>query len=233
MALTDLFKPSRPKVVAFDIIETTFRIEPLDQRLTALGLPGGSYRRLYAEGLRDAFALACTDRYEPFMSVLKANLAGLLAEHGLEASDTRMTDALAVMRELPPHPDAAEAYRALRDAGIRVFALSNGATSSTKSLLEGAGMADLVEEVLSVEGVKLSKPRREVYAYAVQTAKMKPAECMLVACHPWDVAGARAAGLLGGYVARERPFPTSIMDTPEVEGRTLSDVAQAILELPS
>lgn len=226
-----LFGTSRPKIVAFDIIETTFRIEPLDARLVALGLPPGSYRRLYAEGLRDAFALACANLFEPFMSVLKADLAGLLAEHGLDRSDRDITDALSIMRELPAHPDAKAAYRSLRDAGVRLFALSNGATSSTESLLERAGMSDLVEQVLSVEDVKLSKPRPEVYRRAVETGKVKAAELMLVACHPWDVAGARAAGLLGGYVARERPFPAGIMRKPEVEGASLSEVAQAILAL--
>ena len=39
-----------PEVVAFDIIDTTFQIEPLDDKLVRLGLPLASYRRLYAAG---------------------------------------------------------------------------------------------------------------------------------------------------------------------------------------
>lgn len=226
-----IFGPRRPKVVAFDIIETTFRIGPLDERLQALGLPEGSYRRLYAEGLRDAFALACADRFEPFLSVLKADLAGLLAERRLPVGDGDIADALTILRELPPHPDAALAYRVLSEAGIRVLALSNGARSATKSLLDRAGMSDLVEQILSVDDVKLSKPRPEVYLYAAETAKVRPDEMMLVACHPWDVAGAKAAGLLGAYVARERPYPFAIMPKPDVEAESLAAVSRAIVAL--
>lgn len=226
-----LFGRPRPKVVAFDIIETTFQIEPLDERLVRLGLPRGSYRRLYAEGLRDAFALACSNRFQPFMSVLKADLAGLLAEHNLEASDTALTDALSVMKMLPPHPDARGAYAALKHAGLRVFALSNGATASTQSLLDKAGMTDFVDEVLSVEDVKLSKPRPEVYLYAAETAKVRPGDMMLVACHPWDIAGALSADLRGAYVSRERPYPKQMMAEPEIVQNSLLDVSQAILKL--
>ena len=222
---------TRPKVVAFDIIETTFQIEPLDARLAALGLPVGSYRRLYAEGLRDAFALACSNRFQFFMSVLEADLAGLLAEHGLAASDTAMVEALSIMKTLPAYPDAQAAYAVLKDAGIRVFALSNGAAGSTKSLLDRAEMSELVDEVLSVDDVKLSKPRPEVYLYAVETAKVKPEEMMLVACHPWDVSGAIAAGLQGAYVGRGRPYPSRLFAEPHVKGESLTEISHSILAL--
>ena len=220
-----------PKVVAVDIIETTFRIEPLDERLVRLGLPSGSYRRLYAESLRDAFALACANRFQSFMAILESDLAGLLAEYGLEADDVALTDALSTMKELPPYPDAFSAYTGLKDAGIRIFALSNGSAASTKALLEKAGMADQVERVLSVEDVKLSKPRPEVYLYAAEIAKVRPDEVMLVACHPWDVAGALSAGLRAGYISRERLYPNKIMAEPEIIGASLDDVSRAILSL--
>ncbi len=220
-----------PKVVAFDIIETTFRIEPLDERLVRLGLPSGSYRRLYAESLRDAFALACADRFQSFTAILKSDLAGLLAEYGLEADDAALTDALSIMTELPPYPDAFAAYVGLKDAGIRIFALSNGSAASTKALLDKAGMSEQVEKILSVEDIKLSKPRPEVYLYAAETAKVRPDEVMLVACHPWDVAGALSAGVRSGYVSRERPYPKEIMAEPEIMGASLDEVGRAILDL--
>lgn len=224
--------PTRPKVVAFDIIETTFRIEPLGARLLALGLPEGAHLRLYAEGLRDAVSLACIGRFAPFVEVLAGALAGMLAERGLPAEDGRIRAALAVLRELPPHPDAAQAYGRLREGGVRVVALSNGAEAATEALLQLAGMRDLVEHVLSVEAVRLAKPRAEVYRHAADVAGVAPAAIMLVACHPWDVTGAKAAGLAGGYVARGKPYPP-VMTWPDVSGESLLDVADAILRLPA
>lgn len=223
-----LFKPARPKLVAFDIIGTVFSLEPLRARLEELGLPGSALELLFAEALRDAMALACADDFSPFLSVLKAALRQVLAEQELTATSDEIDAALDVMKVLPPHLDARRAFETLRESDIRIMALSNGAASSTRSLLDKAGMGDLVEQVLSVDDVRLSKPRPEVYRHAVASAKLDPDEVMLVATHPWDVNGAKAAGLLAGYVCRGRPYPDSVMKAPDIEGDTLGEIARAI-----
>jgi len=222
----------RPQVVAFDIIETTFDIEPLGEGLAGLGLPPGAHRRLYAETLRDAVSLACIGRFAPFMDVMVGALAGMLAESGRTEPEVRLRSVLAVMRELPPHPDAAEAFAHLHQAGIRVFALSNGAEAATRALLNRAGMSGFVEAVLSVEMVGLAKPRAEVYRHAVATADVDAGQAMLAACHPWDVTGAKAAGLAGGYVARGKPYPATMI-APDLRADSLLDLATAITRLPA
>jgi 2-haloacid dehalogenase len=224
-------KPGRPKAVAFDIIGTVFDIEPLRPKLEGLGLPGSSLERLYAETLRDAMALACAGGFAPFITVMRSALGQLLAEQQLSATDDEIADALSVMKALPPQPEARQGFEILNRAGIRVFALSNGAASSTRALLERADMAALVEQVLSIDDVKLSKPRPEVYLSAVEAAGVEPDEMMLVATHPWDINGAKAAGLLGGYVCRGKPYPDAVMRAPDVEGDTLAEVARAIVAM--
>jgi 2-haloacid dehalogenase len=226
-----LGRPERPKVVAFDIIGTTFSLEPLRPRLEELGLPGSTLERLYAETLRDAMALAAAGSFAPFIAVMTSALKQILAEHELTATDDELTQTLGLMRALPPHPDARKAFETLRKAGIRNVALSNGAASATHALFDRAGLTDLVDQILSVDDVKLSKPRPEVYRYAVEQARVQPAQAMLVATHPWDVNGAKAAGLLGGYVCRGRPYPDTIMKAPDVEGDTLHEVALAIVDM--
>ena len=221
-------KSARPKVVAFDIIGTVFDLEPLRPHLEALGLPGSSLELLYAETTRDAMALACADRFKPFIQVMSSALGQILAEHELTATDAELAEALAPMRSLPPQPDAKQAFETLADAGLRIMALSNGAVSATRSLMEAAGMEKLVELIVSVDDVAMAKPRPEIYLYAARTAKVQPGEMMLVAAHPWDINGAKAAGLLGGYVCRGRPFPSGVMTAPDIEGNTLVEIARAI-----
>ena len=225
--------PPRPKAVAFDIIETTFSLEPLRPRLEALGLPPSSLEWLYAAALRDAMALACAGEFAPFLEVMKAALRHILARHGVTAGDDEIARALAVMRELPPQPGAREAFETLAGAGIRIVALSNGAKASTAALLAGAGLTDYVEHVLSVDDVSFSKPRREVYRHAVEATALQPAEIAMAACHPWDLNGARAAGLITGYVSRGLPYPSTVMGGPDVEGLELPDLARALVALPA
>ena len=222
--------PSRPKVVAFDIIGTVFSMEPMRPALVALGLPALALDLLYATGLRDTFALAATNTFAPFQSVLSECLDELLAMHGLEASSKERHAVLDMMKALPPHQDAKAAFQVLADARIRVFALSNGATKTTQGLLAAAGIDGLVEQVLSVEDVKLSKPRAEVYLYAAQAAGVAPGEMALIATHPWDLHGAKVAGLLSGCVARGRPY-SAVLQGADVTGETLLDVASKMVRI--
>ena len=64
--------PSKPEVVAFDMIETVFSLEIMRERFVSLGLPESALEGWFAAGLRDAFALAITDQFAPFRSVLEA-----------------------------------------------------------------------------------------------------------------------------------------------------------------
>lgn len=222
--------PSCPKVVAFDIIGTVFSLEPMRGKLVGLGLPPLTLEFLYTAGLRDTFALAASNTFAPFQSVLAGCLDELLAMHGLSASAEQKQDVLATMKHLPAHDDARAAFQTLTDADIRIFALSNGAAAATKNLLQAAELDSLVEEVLSVEDVKLSKPRPEVYLYAARAAKVDLNELALVAAHPWDVHGAKVADLTAGYVARGRPFSPAL-SSPDVAGETLLDVTQKLAQL--
>jgi 2-haloacid dehalogenase len=116
--------------------------------------------------------------------------------------------------------------------GIRIATLTNGGAEATRSLLERAGVAGLVERTVSVEEVRHWKPRREVYLHAAEVLDVEPSRLALVAAHAWDTHGAARAGLATVYVARcGEPFP-AIMDPPDVSGPTLVEVARALAALP-
>ena len=96
--------------------------------------------------------------------------------------------------------------------------------------------------LLSAELARAYKPAPEVYRTAARLLGVEPGELMLVAAHPWDLQGARAAGLRTAFVdrpleygpgspAREYPTPTSrpatctswhsgcVRDSPDVRRR--------------
>ena len=78
-------------------------------------------------------------------------------------------------------------------------------------LLTSANVRDRFEQLLSVEDAGAWKPSARPYEYAAQVCDVKPEEMVLVAVHPWDVDGARRAGLqsrLGEPV--RRPVPRDV-----------------------
>lgn len=222
---------SRPAWVAFDVIETLFSLEGLRPRLEAAGLPGASLDTWFASTLRDAFALAAIGAFQPLQAMQETALVALSRKHGVALDEGQRETILAGMQELDPHPDVGAAMACLAAAGLSVMAVSNGSAAATEALLQRAGLRPLVSLVLSVDEVRLSKPRPEIYRYATQRAGIDPAQMILVATHPWDVNGAKAASLMGGFVARGQAYP-STMTPPDFEGETLAEIAAAIAILP-
>lgn len=223
-------KPRRPEVVAFDIIGTVFPLEPLRPAILALGLQPAALEGWFSAGLRDAFALAAAGDFAPLTEVLEGALDQVLAEQGVVGTAANKAALLDGMKRLPPRPDARAAFEAVAAAGMRVLAVSNGARSATRGLLEGGGLADLVTAIVSVEDVKVFKPRREVYDEAVRVAGVEASRMALVAVHGWDVNGAKAAGLTTAYVSAEQPFPP-VMRAPDVNAASLLAAARALVAL--
>lgn len=219
---------TRPQVVAFDVIETLFSLAPVKAQFEAAGLPALSQDLWLATGLRDAFALAASKSYAPFQEVLAAALDEVGISAGLLPSDAQKENILKAITAMPPHADVEPALARLARGGFRVMALSNGSTATTTRLLESAGLEAAFERVLSTDGVGRSKPHPEVYLHAAQSAQVPPDRLMLVAAHPWDVHGAKAAGLIGGYVDRGKPYP-SFMQPPDYAEKSLDRLIELVL----
>ena len=113
---------------------------------------------------------------------------------------------------------------------MRPILLTNGSEAGTKSLLQQSGLERLVERVVSVEDVKLFKPRPEVYVHAARQCRIRLNRMALVAVHPWDINGAKAAGCVAGYVTADRPF-VSTMRSPDLQASSLSAAVRALAAL--
>lgn len=157
----------------------------------------------FAKILRDAFALAAADSYKPLKEVAAGTLAVLLSDRGLSMSASRIEQMLQGFAELTPHSDVLSAFARLYDIGIRIATLTNGSAENTRTLLEKAGLIGYVEHVISIEEIKVWKPRKQVYLHAAHVLHVGPQELALVAAHAWDCHGAKQAGLITGWVQRE------------------------------
>jgi 2-haloacid dehalogenase len=223
--------PNRPKVVAFDVFGTLFPLSPLAQLLPA-GLGPNALELWFARTLRDAFALAVTGDFHPFSEVAGEALRVLLAEEA-GGVDPALSEALIQrMSSLPPYVDVAEAFDRLATAGIRLVTLSNGSVLTAQNLLKQAKLDRYIDQMISAADVRCSKPCREVYEHLAAATREPPPHVALVSAHAWDVHGAKRAGLIGAWVKRAEPRYPSVMLPPDVQGKTLIELADALLLLP-
>jgi 2-haloacid dehalogenase len=212
-----------PSVVFFDVNETLSDLTPLAARFEEAGAPAELLSTWFAATLRDGIALAASGSYAGFREVGRANLLQLLPTP--EAAD-HVLDGFAA---LPVHPDVPDGLRALNAAGVRIATLTNGTTQIARGLLERAGLEALVERYLDVSEVRRWKPAPEPYLYACSELGVEPAEAILIAVHPWDVHGAKRAGLRGAWLDRSGvPWP-EVFERPDVSARDLPALASSIM----
>ncbi|MGH3520931.1 MAG: haloacid dehalogenase type II [Micromonosporaceae bacterium] len=220
----------RPLVIAFDVIETLFPLEPVRQRLIDAGEPGHLLELWFARLLRDGFALSASNSYRLFGEIAASALYSVTGGTlGVAAADL----ILAGLGELDPHPDVLPAVRHARQAGVRLVTLTNGSAHNSAGLLRRAGIEDDIEQVLSVDDVRRWKPAPEIYRHAADSTRVPADRVALVAAHPWDIHGAHEAGLATGWVARSGDHYPDIFAAPDVVGRDLVTVVGGLLALPA
>jgi 2-haloacid dehalogenase len=214
----------KPAVLIFDVNETLSDLSALEPRFRDVGAEG-LLPTWFAGVLRDGFALTVTGHSAPFREVAAGTLRGLLAGADIDDIDGAAEHILSEFSDLPLHPDIADGVRALRQAGLRLVTLSNGAAQVAEGLLGTAGLRTEFEAVLSVADAGRWKPDPIAYEYATRQCGVTAGEAMLVAVHPWDIHGAACAGLRTAWLQRGGgPYP-DVFAQPDVTVASLPELA--------
>lgn len=104
--------------------------------------------------------------------------------------------------KLDAFPDARAALAALKAKGLRTAILSNGSPTMLGAAVENAQIGANLDAVLSVEAIRVYKPRTEVYALVTDAFSVAPADVGFVSSNRWDVMGATAFGFRCVWVNR-------------------------------
>jgi 2-haloacid dehalogenase len=122
-------------------------------------------------------------------------------------------DLLDAYFKLDPFPDAAHVLRELKARGERTAILTNGSPAMVSTAVEAAGIKAELDAVLSVDAVKMFKPRPEVYALVTREFSCQPADVVFVSSNRWDAFGATAFGFHTVWVNRAKA-PDEYPDFP-------------------
>ena len=218
-----------PAVILFDVNETLSDMSPIATRFVDVGAPAHLATTWFAVLLRDGFALAAAGSAAPFAQlgagVLRASLGGLPLNRTV---DEAVEHIMGGFDELTVHPDVLDGVPALAALPTRLVTLSNGAATVAQRLFERAGIGEHFERLLSVEDAGIWKPAPGAYAYAAQQCNVEPIDLMLVAVHPWDIDGARRAGLGTAWINRTGATYPDYFTAPTLEATSMGHLARLL-----
>ena len=141
------------------------------------------------------------ERWRDFRDLTAVSLDVAAAAHG-GLPDGLRSKLIAAYEELDAYPDVVPALKRLRGGGARTAILSNGSGDMLANATRAAGLAGLLDAVLSVDALKTYKPIPDVYGLVGQKFGTLPTDVMFLSSNRWDIAGAKAFGFATTWVNR-------------------------------
>ncbi len=139
--------------------------------------------------------------HRDFAKLTREALVFAAASHGV--TDPALLDQVEqAYRQLAPYPEVVETLKALRSRGLRCAILSNGERAMLDAGVGHAGLASLLDAVLSIDPVGIFKPAPAVYQYAVDQLGVPAQEIAFLSSNPWDAFGAQQFGFRVFWVNR-------------------------------
>jgi 2-haloacid dehalogenase len=154
------------------------------------------------------------DRYKDFWHVTQDGLVYAARALGLHLDADKRTRLMDAYMTLAPFPDVKPGLQQLKGMGLRLAVLSNGEPKMLQSAVRSAGIADLLDAVISVDEVKVFKPSPRVYELAATHLSTPKNSIGFVTSNNWDAHGAGSAGLTTFWIQRAAAEPAEELGYP-------------------
>jgi len=213
------------KAAVFDAYGTLFDwASAADRARDVLGDRAGPLAELWRQKqLQYTWLRSLMGRHADFWQVTGEALDFALESMGL-ADPALRARLMGLYERVDAYPEAAGVLGRLRAAGKRTAILSNGAPRMLAEAAAHAGLAPLLDAVLSVEEVGVYKPHRSAYQLAATRLGLWPGEILFASANGWDAWGAKASGLRVAWCNRGGQPRERLTEPPDAEVRSLSEV---------
>jgi 2-haloacid dehalogenase len=211
------------RACVFDAYGTLFDVHSAVGRLRAqVGDHADALSQLWrAKQLEYTWLRALMRRHRDFWQITGDALDHALAHHRIDPGPIR-EPLLQAYLTLDTYPEVPAMLERLRAAGLKRAILSNGEPKMLQAGAESAGIAGLLDAVLSVEQVGVYKPDPRVYQLAVDRLGVPPEAIAFQSSNAWDVHGAASFGLRPVWVNRLGAPPERLPGAAEHELRDLA-----------
>lgn len=194
-----------PEAIGFDVYGTL--VDPLEMNEHLRPVVGeelaGRFSGLWRQKqLEYTFLRGLMRRYEDFGVCTRQSLSHTANVLGVQLSKEAEKKLIEEYQNLQPFPDVVPGIEALQSGGHTLVAFSNGVETTTRTLLDRARVLPHLEDVISVDDLKTFKPDPQVYLYLAGRLRRKPEDTWLVSSNPFDVMGAKSAGLKAAWIQR-------------------------------
>ena len=209
----------------FDAYGTLFDVHSaVGRHSEAIGANAGAVSQLWrTKQLEYTWLRSLMGTHCDFWQLTGDALDYALDSHGIDDRDLREQLMQAYLR-LSPYPEVGDVLRQLKNGGMQLAILSNGSPDMLAAAVNNAGIANLLDAVLSIEEVGVYKPDPRVYKLVEQRLGVKPAAVSFQSSNAWDAVGAAQFGFQVAWVNRFGQRRERLPAQPQAEIKTLDEL---------
>jgi 2-haloacid dehalogenase len=164
-------------------------------------------------------------RHRDFWGLTEDGLIWAAKNLKLDLTADRKEQLMEAYLSLTAFPDVKSGLEALKKQEIKLAILSNGEPKMLQAAAKSAGIVDLLDDIISVEEVKIFKVSPRVYNLGPERMKVANPELGFISANSWDINGAASAGLMTFWIQR------TTAEVPEELGFQADAVVKAITDL--
>ena len=190
-----------PRAFVFDAYGTLFDVHAaINRHRAAAGPDADRFSEIWrSKQLEYSWTLTLAGHYVDFWTLTERALDFAFARFS-SVDKALKPDLLQAYLALDAFPDALTALRELDARGNATAILSNG---SPRMLAAAVAAAKIdLDAVLSVDSIRIYKPRPEAYALATDHFRLALEQIVFVSSNRWDVMGAATFGFRTAWVNR-------------------------------
>lgn len=165
-------------------------------------------------------------RYEDFGRVTEAGLRYACDALGLSCGEAQRQRLMDEYLRLATFPDVKEALSRL--SGLKLAILSNGSPAMLRGVVANAALSSVIPHVLSVDEIRMYKPRPEVYEIAVRRLGVKKEAIGFVSSNCWDACGAKSYGFTTFWINRTGAPVDGLGASPDYVVKSLAELPALI-----
>lgn len=191
------------EIFVFDAYGTLFDVHSAVARIGAeLGVDAEAFSGLWrVKQLEYSWVRTLMGRYRDFWSLTEEALDYCFRRYPKANPATRPA-LLEAYATLDAYPEVKAELQALRQNGCRTAILSNGTDAMLARATLSAGLADCLDDILSVDAIGRFKTVPETYQLVLDRYGIGAEKVSFQSSNGWDIAGATAFGFRTVWINR-------------------------------
>ena len=203
-----------PSIYVFDAYGTLFDVHAaVRKHESAIGKDAQDFSALWRQKqLEYSWTRSLMGKYQNFWNLTEQALD--FAFSTFKNVDRSLRNKLLdAYHNLDCYPEVPEVLKQLKSSGAKLSILSNGSPNMLAGAVSSAGLGGILDEVFSVDAIKVYKADSQVYELVTTYFRVYPETVSFQSSNRWDIAGAATFGFKTVWINRTNQ-PDEYTDSP-------------------